>query len=255
MKTFYTIIFCLVLSFAKAQQPIDTLITYITFENLKGYSKGYGTSIDRPIGSGAFANLANRGALQIRMAKLENSFRWPDGSAIDFSKRSSTSGKSGIVDRYTLTNPSTKAVVTIFVDPYHLDSVFYIPEGLVLVNKESLAKDIAPHLKKIEELNASSDPYLEQDAVKQEMNYIAMKFGIGALVNIEHLRKTMTDTQASNDLKNYLFNAYILHKFYAMGKNINRSSQYAYNKMKSDFLKFQQKHPDVEVGNIKINLN
>ncbi|WP_316806161.1 hypothetical protein [Pedobacter agri] len=75
MRTFYTIIFCLVLSFAKAQQPIDTLITYITFENLKGYSKGYGTSIDRPVGSGAFVNLADRGALQISYGKAGKFFQ------------------------------------------------------------------------------------------------------------------------------------------------------------------------------------
>ncbi|SER93207.1 hypothetical protein [Pedobacter rhizosphaerae] len=256
MKTFYTFLFCLILSAAKAQLPADTLITYITFENLKGYNKGYGTSIERPIGTGAFTNIADRASLQIRMAKLENSFRWPDGSSIDFSNRGSTSGKTGIVDCYALKNPRTKETVTLYVDPYHTDSTFYIPEGLILVTKEILAKEMAPHLAKIDELDAAADPFADQkENIKQELNYIAMKIGIGAFVDRDNLRKLMTDTQANNDLKNYLFNIYILHKFYAMGKNLPKSKEYALNKMKAEFLKFQKNHPDMEAGNIKINLN
>jgi hypothetical protein len=256
MKTFYTFLFCIALSNVKAQLPIDTLVNYITFENLKGYNKGYGTSIERPIGTGAFANLADRASLQMRMAKLENSFRWPDGSSIDFSNRGSMGGKTGIVDRYTLKNPATKKTVTLYVDPYHTDSAFYIPEGLISVTKEILAKEIAPHLDKIDALIADNDPFIDQkEIMKQELNYIAMKIGIGAFVDRDNLRKLMTDTQANNDLKNYLFNIYILQKFYAMGKNLPKPKEYALNKMKDEFLKFQKNHPDMEAGNIKINLN
>lgn len=256
MKTCSTLLFCLALSFAKAQKPIDTLISYITFEKLKSYNKGYGTSIDRPIGTGAFTHIADRAALQIRMAKLENSFRWPDGSPIDFSNRGSMGGKTGIVDCYTLKHPATKEKVTLYVDPYHTDSTFYIPEGLILVTPDILAKEIAPHLKKIEEIDAASDPFFDQkDAMNLELKYISMKIGIGAFVDRDNLRKVMTDTQADNNLKNYLLNRYILHKFYAMGKNINNAKAYAYQNMKADFKKFQINHPNVESGNVKINLN
>ncbi|RDC54439.1 hypothetical protein DU508_22245 [Pedobacter chinensis] len=256
MKTFCTLIFCFIISLAKAQLPSDTLITYITFENLKSYASGYGTSIERPIGSGAFINIADRGALQIRMAKLESSFRWPDGSTIDFSKRGSISGKNGIVDQYTLTNPVSKTTVTLYVDPYHTDSTFYVPEGLIVVNAEILAKEIQPHLKKIEELDAAKDPYADlKEMTAQELNYMAMKIGIAAFIDHDNLRKLMTDTQATNELKIYLFNSYILHKFYALGKNLPTPKEYAFNKMKEDFLKFQKNHPDVESGNVKIHLN
>jgi len=256
MKKLLTILFCFGLSFAKAQQPIDTLVNFIKFENLKGYDEGYGLSAERPIGSGAFTNIADRGALQVRMAKLENSYRWPDGLAIDFSKRSSTSGKTGIVDRYTLTHPTTKATINLFVDPYHTDSVYYIPKGLISVNAESLAQQIAPHLKAIDEINAVNDPYTDKkELIIQEMNFIAMKIGIAALVDREPLQKIMTDTQADNQLKNYLFNAYILHKFYALGNNLPSSASFALKRLKADFQKFQVNHPQMETGNIKINLN
>lgn len=256
MKSFLTILIFLTLGYAQAQQPIDTLINYITFENLKGTQKGYGLSAEQPIRSGAFTNLADRSALQIGMAKLENSFRWPDGSAIDFSKRASTRGNTGILDRYTLTHPANKTTVTLFVDPYRTDSVYYVPEGLTKINAASLLKETAPHLAKIEEIDAAENPYADQKTtINQEMSFIAAKVGIAALVDREYLRKVMTDTQASENLINHLFYSFVLHKFYALGKNISSSSEYAFNKMKLDFQKFHKQYPDINVGNIKINLN
>jgi len=55
--------------------------------------------------------------------------------------------------------------------------------------------------------------------------------------------------------KKLSFNSSILHKFYALGKNLPTPKEYAFNKMKADFLKFQKNHPDVESGNVKIHLN
>ncbi|WP_412466531.1 hypothetical protein [Pedobacter sp. KLB.chiD] len=102
MKIFCTLIFCLITGWVKAQLPSDTLVNYITFENMKGNDDGYGASIDRPIGTGAFKNLANKSYLGMRMAKLENSYRWPDGSKINFNRRKTEHSATGIVDRYTL---------------------------------------------------------------------------------------------------------------------------------------------------------
>ncbi|MCX2474331.1 hypothetical protein OQZ33_08330 [Pedobacter sp. MC2016-05] len=256
MKTFPTLIFCLTIGFAKAQLPSDSLITYITFENSKGYSKGYGTSVERPIATGAFTNLADRSLLKLRMAKLESSFRWPNGTAIDFTSRSSTAGKSGIVDRYVLTNPSTKEQVVLYVDPYHTDSLYYIPEGLVLVTKEMLAREIAPHLLKIETIAKTADVFVDsKQLINEEMQYLNIKVGIASFVDRENLIKVFSDTQADNDLKNFLFNTYVLNKFYALGKNFSNAKGYAYGKMKDAFLNFRQKHSDINAGNIKINLN
>lgn len=256
MKTFFTLIFCMTACLTKAQLPSDTLITYITFENLKGSDDGYGASIDRPIGSGAFKNIADRDNLRVRMAKLENSYRWPDGSKIDFTKRSSEHSSMGIVDRYTLINPNTKDTLFLFVDPYKTDSTFYIPKGLVAVSKDVLAKEIAVQLKSIEDINTAKDAFSnEQENINKMANYVASNIGLVNFIDRENLLKVMTDTQADPELKNYLFKLYVLNKFYALGKNIVNTKAYALNKMKESFINFQKEHPDVATGNIKINLN
>lgn len=256
MKTCYTLILCFIACLTKAQLPSDTLMTYITFENLKGPDDAYGTSMDRPIGSGAFKNITDRENLKVRMAKLENSYRWPDGAKIDFTKRNSQHSSTGIVDRYTLINPNSKDTLFLFVDPYKTDSTFYIPKGLVAVSKEVLAKEIAIQLKSIEDINAAKDAFSnEQENINKIANYIASNIGLINFIDRENLRKVMTDTQANPELKNYLLKLYVLNKFYALGKNIANTKAYALNKMKESFVNFQKEHPDVATGNIKINLN
>ncbi|WP_293784199.1 hypothetical protein [uncultured Pedobacter sp.] len=256
MKIFCTLIFCLITGWVKAQLPADTLVNYITFENMKGNDDGYGASIDRPIGTGAFKNLANKSYLSMRMAKLENSYRWPDGSKIDFNRRKTEHSATGIVDRYTLINPDLKDTVFLFVDPYKLDSAFFIPKGLIALNKEILAREITTQLKAIEHINAAKDAFeTKQDSLNKVANYIASYAGLVNFVDRENLAKVMTDTQASPEIKEYLFKIYIINKFYAMGKNISGSKAYALNKMKELFNIFQREHPNIETGNIKINLN
>ncbi|WP_147243787.1 hypothetical protein [Pedobacter miscanthi] len=256
MKTCYTLIFCLIASLTKAQLPSDTLMTYVTFENLKGPDDGYGASINRPIGTGAFKNLADRSYLSMRMAKLENSYRWPDGSRVDFTKRKSEHSATGIVDRYTLINPALKDTIFLFVDPYKLDTEFFVPKGLTALNKEVLAKEIAPQLKAIDDINTAKDAFgNRQDSLNKVANYIASHAGLVNFVDRENLAKVMTDTQASAELKEYLFKIYIINKFYALGKNISNAKAYALNKMKESFNNFQKEHPAIETGNIKINLN
>jgi hypothetical protein len=256
MKIFYTLIFCLMAGLVKAQLPSDTLITYLTFENLKGNDDGYGASIDRPIGTGAFKNITDRSFLSLRMAKLENSYRWPDGSRIDFTKRNSQHSITGIVDRYTLINPNSKDTLFLFVDPYKTDSIFFVPKGLIAINKEVLAKEIAAQLKAIEDINTAKDAFSShQDSINKVANYIAARVGLVNFVDRDNLRKVMTDTQATAGIKEYLFRIYIINKFYALGKNIANTKAYALNKMKESFIGFQKEHPNIETGNIKINLN
>lgn len=256
MKTLYTFFFCLIISFCKAQVPSDSLIKYMSFENLKGYRAGYGESVNNPLNSGAFKNIADRNGMQARMAKLRNTYRWSDGSIIDFSKRGSTMGKSGMVDQYTLENPKTKELLTLIVNPYQTDSTYYIPKGLIAVNKDILAKEIAPHLNMIDEINKSADAFAsEKEKMNIVSNFIAMNIGISHFIDRENLIKVITDTQANNDLKSHLFGTYIINKFYALGKNLPEPKAFALTKMKDAFHKFQKLHPDAEIGNIKINLN
>ena len=226
------------------------------FENLKGYRTGYGESIDNPLSSGAFKNIADRNGMQTRMAKLRNTYRWTDGSVIDFSKRGSIMGKSGMVDRYTLENPKTKETLILVVDPYKTDSIYHIPKGLIALTKDILAKEIAPYLNMIDEVNKSADAFTnEKDKMSSVSNFIAMNIGITPFIDRENIIKVMTDTQASNDLKSYLFGIYIINKFYALGKNLHDPKAFALTKMKDSFPKFQKLHPEIESGNININLN
>lgn len=256
MRTICTLFFCFAITFCKAQLPAQELVNDITFENLKGSADDYGASIDKPIGTGAFKNIVDRNAMQIRMAKLRNSYRWPDGTVIDFSKRGSTSGKKGIVDVYTLTDPTTKNVVNLYVDPYNTDSTYYIPRGLVAINPSILAKEIAPYLKLVDEIKSSKDSYTDQkDNLSKLINYLALNIGIANFIDRENLAKVMTDTQAKNEVKDYLFSSYVIHKFYALGKNLPTPKIYALDMMKADFAGFQKSHPEIETGNIKINLN
>ncbi|MBC6113037.1 hypothetical protein ACFOG5_14425 [Pedobacter fastidiosus] len=256
MKTICTILFCFVVTFCKAQLPAQELVNYITFENLKGPADDYGASIDKPIGTGAFKNIADRNAMQNRMAKLRNSYRWPDGTLIDFSKRGSTSGKKGIVDVYTLTNPNTKNVVSLYVDPYNTDSAYYVPKGLIALNPSIVEKEIAPYLKLVDEVKLSKDPYTDQlENLAKLINYLGTNIGLVNFIDRDNLAKVMTDTQAKNEVKDYLFSSYVIHKFYALGKNLPTPKAYALDKMRADFARFQKLHPDIETGNIKINLN
>jgi hypothetical protein len=190
------------------------------------------------------------------MAKLENSYRWPDGSRIDFTKRNSQHSITGIVDRYTLINPNSKDTLFLFVDPYKTDSIFFVPKGLIAINKEVLAKEIAAQLKAIEDINTAKDAFSShQDSINKVANYIAARVGLVNFVDRDNLRKVMTDTQATAGIKEYLFRIYIINKFYALGKNIANTKAYALNKMKESFIGFQKEHPNIETGNIKINLN
>lgn len=255
MKTISTLLFCLFAGFCHAQLPSDTLLRYMTFEKLGSFAEGYGT-IEKPIGSGAFKNISDMNNLRARMAKLENSYRWPDGSKIDFSKRGSTQGKNGIVDRYTLENKNTKTIIQLYVDPYKQDSIFYIPKGLIANTVAFLAKDLEGPLKNIDDILKDNDVFAnQQNQMNDVASFIAKNVSIGYFVDRENLAKVMTDTQAAGELKDYLFKIYILNKFYALGKNIDQPNDYALKQLKVAFANFQKMHPDVESGNIKINLN
>ncbi|PWS27749.1 hypothetical protein DHW03_09225 [Pedobacter yonginense] len=255
MKTICTFLICFTVTVCKAQLPAPELVTYITFENLKGQSDDYGTSI-KPIGTGAFTNIADRNAMQSRMTKLKGSFRWPDGSTIDFSKRGSKSGKQGIVDVYTLTNPTSHATINLYVDPYKTDSTYYVPKGLIAVNERILEKEIAPYLKLVEEIKDSKDGYVDQkDNLSNLVAYLASNVGLTNFIDRENLAKVMTDTQAKDDVKNYLLCLYVVYKFYALGKNYPNPKIYALEQLKVSLANFQKTHSDIETGNIKINLN
>ncbi|WP_412466532.1 hypothetical protein [Pedobacter sp. KLB.chiD] len=111
-------------------------------------------------------------------------------------------------------------------------------------------------MKAIEDINSAKDAFeTKQDSLNKVANYIASYAGLVNFVDRENLAKVMTDTQAFPEIKEYLFKIYIINKFYAMGKNIGGTKAYALNKMKESFNSFQREHPNVETGNIKINLN
>lgn len=232
------------------------LMSSLTFANLKNEQKtGYGTA-EEPIPSGAFKYISNRPLLETQMRKLENSFRWPNGERISFAERFSTAGKSkaSIVDCYTLVRPGTTDTIRLFVDPYTEAEAYYVPKGLIALDKATLAKEVAPYLKMAEELDAVPDAFILKESSAQLLQFISTNLNPAFFLDLDLLKPVLTDETADNELRGYLMRSYIFGKFIAAMKELPNSRQYAYDKMKLAFQKFQPLHPDVKTGAIADHL-
>lgn len=241
---------------ARAQSPSPELLKLVTFEGLENkVKKNYGT-LEDPIPSGAFKNVTDDNNRRSKMLKLMNSYRWPDGSTIDFSKRFSTKAADGkaIVDCYTLINPSTADTIKLFVDPYRDTTVYFVPKGLTALTPAKLAKEIAPYVTQIEEIEAAPDAFLLTELSSQILVFIGQKIGFSAFVDHDMLGGIIADKAAAKELTDFLVREYIFNKFYAYAKNIPDSKKYAFDKMKGNFREFTTARPEVNTGNLKITL-
>lgn len=251
-----TLLFAFISITVKAQSPNPELLKLISFEGLQNKVKnGYGT-LEEPIPSGAFKNITDDNNRRSKMLKLMNSYRWPDGKTIDFSKRFSTKAAKGdgIVDCYTLINPGTIDTVKLFVDPYKDSTVYFVPKGLAAVTLSHLGNEIAPFVKQIEEMEAAPDAYVLKESSSQTLVYIGQKIGYAAFVDNDMLGGIIADKEAAKEVTDFLVRQYIFNKFYAYAKNLPDSKKYAFNKMKSNFLEFTAAHPEVNTGSLKITL-
>lgn len=254
MKRIFTFLLVAIATTNQAQTPSDEFVKYLTFPNLKNEVKAdYGTA-QNPLQSGAFQNIADRGAMQVQMRKLINSYRWPDGSTLDFSKRGSMQGKTGIVDVYTLAKPGNKDTVRLYVDPYHTSESYFVPKGLVALNGTLLAKELSPLVKIAEELYATPDASELKESSAQLMAAINKQFSTEMFLDADMVNPILKDQELDKQLGSYLLKTYIMTKFLAHAKNNKDPKQYATKKMKENFTRFTALHPDVKVGSLKDTL-
>lgn len=238
---------------AKAQLPATDLLNQITFSGLTNEVKSdYGT-LENPIPSGAFKNIADKSKMQLQMFRLTNSYRWPNGEKPNFSSRYSTANKNGtgVVDVYVLTRADSKDTLKLFVDPYQESDTYFVPKGLVPLTKELLAKEIAPYVKLVEELDQAPDASILKDQAGQLLQYLSQQVGTAPFIDQDQLKPLLTDQEADTNLKGYLMRSYIFGKFYAYAKDLPKPKEYAFNKMKTSFGKFVSLHPDVKIGRLK----
>lgn len=230
-------------AYANAQSP--KLLALMTFDSLQNTTKlDYGTK-DNPILSGAFLNIQD----MTQSLKFKNSYRWPDGQTIDFSKRVSKNDGKTILDCYTLVKPGTTDTIKLYVNPYKKADVYYVPQGLTALNEQLLAKELAPYLALVETLEGAQDAStLKEDAAKL-LAYIGSSLGTKPFLD-EALQPFLTDQTIDRELKGFLFRAYIFNKFYAYGKNISNESGYALGKMKANYQKFIALHSEVKTGGL-----
>lgn len=253
MTKVLTLIMILLAISAKSQSPSPELLKVMVFNGLENKVKpGYGTKAD-PIPSGAFKYITEKNKMQVQMLKLNNSYRWPDGQPLDFSKRFSTRNEAGtgILDCYTLVNPGTTDTIRLFVDPYREETAYYVPEGLTALTLPVLKKELAPYVKQIEELDAAPDPYALKETKLQLLSYIYKHIGTATFIDPQILSATMADEGADKDLKTHLAYIYIISKFYAYAKDIKDPTQFAFDKMKLSFQKFSPLHPEVKTGDLQ----
>jgi hypothetical protein len=238
----------------QAQTPSQELLNHLTFAGLKSEVKAdYGTA-ENPLPSGAFLNIADRSAMQTQMRKLENSYRWPDGSKLDFSKRGSTHGKPGIMDVYTMVKPNSKDTLRLYVDPYHSAESYFVPKGLVALTGPLLAKELAPLVIVAEELYNAPDAATLTESSAQLLSAINKQMGTDFFIDRDAIAPIINDKEADKQLGGYLIRSYLFSKFLAYTKNIKDPKSYARKKMMDNFQKFAALHPEVNSGGLKDTL-
>ncbi|MGE6218321.1 hypothetical protein ACQKCH_00740 [Nubsella zeaxanthinifaciens] len=248
-KTLLTLIAVCAVKIASAQYA--KIMQVLQFENVTNEEMPLYGSIEKPIESGAFINLLDAGSRANGMRKLYNSYRWPNGGKIDFSKRFSTKGGSkGIVDCYTLVNPTTKDTLRLYVDPYKTSEKYYIPKGLIALNSNLLKDEVEPILQQIQEINQAQDGEALKLHAGEILNYLSSYSFQNLLVDQDQLMPVMQDKEADKTLIGFLLRSYMFNKFYAMAKDLGNEKAYAYEKMKASYANFVKVHPDFAKGKL-----
>lgn len=239
-----------------AQTPSNELLRAITFNGLENKVKsGYGTKKD-PIPSGAFKYIAEKNKMQSQMRKLENSYRWPDGQKLDFSKRFSTRNEAGtgILDCYTLVKPGTTDTIRLFVDPYKEEAAYFVPEGLTALTLPLLKKELEPYTKQIDQINAAPDILALKESRMQLLAYMYQLAGTALFIDPDKLSAIIADKEANKELVTNLAYWYMISKFYAYAKDLNDPKQYAFDQLRFAFQNFIGMHPEVKTGELQLAL-
>jgi len=248
-KIVITLVLALLVNLVKAQY--DKIFAVLRFDNLENKVKdGYGTKTN-PIESGAFINMGDDKSRRTGMRKLFNSYRWPNGSKIDFSKRFSTQGGSkGIIDCYTLINPETKDTVLVYVDPYKTSEQYYVPKGLIAFTPSILKPEIEPILEQIQEINKADDGAALKLHAGEILRYLTINFDQNILIDQDRLKFLLEDKEVDKNLTGFLMRSYIFNKYYALAKDIDNEKDFAFDQMKNNYKKYMKAHPETVTGKL-----
>lgn len=254
-KILMTLIFALVANLVQAQYR--KILSVLQFDNLEHKVKSDYGSKTNPVESGAFINLNNPQSRNAGFVRLFNSYRWPNGEKINFSKRHSTQGlgSKGIVDVYTLVNPETGDTILLYVDPYKTSEKYNVPKGLFALDATILKSEIEPILQQIEEVNNAEDGTKLKLHIGEIMNYISSNFDQNQLIDLTQLEFLRDDKKADKELTTHLMMIYVMSKFYAMAKDIDNERDYAFDKMKANYKKYIKANPQAERGKLGEKLN
>lgn len=194
--------------------------------------------------------------MNVGFLKLFNSYRWPNGDKINFSKRHSTrtAGSNGIVDVYTLVNPETSDTIMLYVDPYKKSEKYGVPQGLIALDEKILKLEIEPILQQIEEVNNSEDGSKLKFHIGDVMNYIFSNFDQNQLIDLNRLEFLQKDKKADQDLTTYLMMVYVMNKYYALAKGIENEAGYAFEKMKTSYRNYIKVYPETLKGKLDEHL-
>lgn len=248
-KIFMTLVLALLVSLSQAQYR--KILSVLQFDNLENTVKQDYGSQTNPVESGAFMSIADDKGKRAGMRKLFNSYRWPNGGKIDFSKRFSTKGGSkGIVDCYTLVNAETKDTLLLYVDPYKISETYYVPKGLVALTPSIMKPEIEPVLEQIQEINQAEDGMVLKLHAGNILRYLSQNFDQNLLIDQEKIKFLLEDEKADKALTGFLMRSYIFNKFYALAKDIDNEKDYAFEKMKANYKNYLKAHPETETGKL-----
>ncbi len=248
----YLFSFLSLLFFANfSQAQYRKVLAVLQFDNFVNEVKPkYGT-LEQPLESGAFINLMDPQLRNAGFVRLFNSYRWPNGQKIDFAKRGSTKGGSkGIVDRYVLVNPETSDTVLLYVDPYKTSNQYYVPKGMIALTPTLLKEEIEPVLKQIEEINQAEEGSKLILHAEDVMRYVSTNFDQNKLIDNDKVKPLLEDKEVDKMLAGYLMRTYIFSKYYALAKDIEKESDYAFEQMKTNFKKYMKLNPETNTGKL-----
>lgn len=234
-----------------SQAQYRKVLAVLQFDNLVNEVKPkYGT-LEQPLESGAFINLTNPQLRNVAFVRLFNSYRWPNGQKIDFSKRGSTNGGSkGIVDRYVLVNPETSDTILLYVDPYKTSNQYYVPKGMIALTPVLLKEEIEPVLQQIQEINQAEEGSKLILHAGDVMRYVSANFDQSKLIDNDKVKPLLEDKEVDKMLAGYLMRTYIFSKYYALAKDMENESDYAFEQMKNNFKKYMKLNPETNTGKI-----
>ena len=236
-------LFCSLLLFA---QPLsEKIVTLLTLKvSTATPPVGYGTTQEQPLQTGSFMNLD---LVVLETGKFYQTFRWPNGDPLDFSRRTMVTLPSGILDRYTLTHAGFPDTIQLFVDPYHKAELF-VPRGLVLAKASVFAPIINPVLENIREIVTAPDAYKDSATkVKQAqvLYFIQKGIGMNALADDAVMKNLIADKTVDRSLSGYLFRMFLFHRILAFAKGTENDKEYALQEMTRAYKALKQKYPEV----------